>query len=243
MSTKQQTIDKYLLDRIVNSQGRNRQKYLEQFFEAVCKNLPYHTERLTWEKLHQLVTDGPSDAYWGWKWNIYTAYVITAMFDKNIDSRYRFVLENTLKDFPDENGKLIKCNVFRMQERLSAIIDCNAGLTTILPLNTDWELCNPSTTSYKVSAQLADNFVECYKIYINTLRQAQKAFKMGAEGKIIKMAESAADQPVFPRLSKNPTINEIQNKSATFSRLFASIGCAPVKYDCNYLLPLYGLNF
>lgn len=241
MSYKQQPIDKHLLERIVSSANSKRQIYLEQFFEAVCKNLPYHSERLTWEKLHHLVTNGPSDAFWGWKWNIYTAYIITAMFDNNVDSRYRFVLENTMNDFPDEHGKLIKSNIYAMQDRLREIIDSSICLTTILPLNTDWELCNPSTTSYEVSAQLTNNFVECYKIYINTLRQAQKAFQMGAEGKIIKMAESAPGQYVFPRPDKNQSLTEAQNRSAT--RLFVGIGCAPIKYDFNYLLPLYGLNF
>jgi hypothetical protein len=243
IESQQRTVEKYLLERIVNEgESEHLHYYLVSLFEAVCRCLPYHAQKLTWRKLHDLIVNGASGSYWGFKWNIYTAYIINYVFD-NGDRRYRFALDNTLKDFPDSTGRLVKCNAYKMQDillgRLSTKED---GFAQVYPINTDWTVCHPASTVFNIKTNVASDFIRDYKTYVKTIKLAQEMFMMGAQGKISKLVEEIGDEAIFGSRLLIREQQELYNKSEVMKRLFDKLKYAHIKYDSNHLLPLYGLN-
>lgn len=243
MESQQRPLDKYLLDRIVNEgESEHLRYYLVSLFEAACQCLPHYTKKLTWRKLQDLIANGASGSYWGFTWNIYTAYVINHVFDSG-DRRYRFVLDNTVKDFPDSNGRLVKCNAYKMQDILLGRLSTREDeFVQVYPINTDWTVCHPASTVFNIKTNIASDFIRDYKTYLKTIKQAQEMFMMGAQAKISKLVEEIGDEAIFGSRLLIREQQELYNKSEVMKRLFDKLKYSHIKYDSNYLLPLYGLN-
>ena len=192
--------------------------------------------RLEWQHLY--LEDCENFKIRGYHWNIYTAFVINQLLER--ENRLLDYLTAIKTEYRSGKGTRHQYNVFDLQEKLKEMLgaDTDEFLMPHCFLDTSWDVCTPrSVQGFFVKRKARNEFLRCFgsscellaaciDTYLtDTLLATQKQ-----SGYVFDAGFATVPAETSTEIGNMDFVGRIIDRRFSFP------------YPCNHLLPIYGIE-